>query len=54
MSWTVDLLDPAAVEEMNAQPADIRAKFLRLVDMVEAHGPQALREPHAKHLQGKL
>ena len=30
------------------------AHFLRLGDMVAASGMQALREPYAKHLSGKL
>jgi phage-related protein len=39
-------LDPLAV--------DIRQRFLRIVELIELHGLAAMREPHIKHLEGKL
>jgi phage-related protein len=35
-------------------PADIQARFLRLADRIQLAGLETLREPHVKHLQGKL
>ena len=32
----------------------LRARLVRLLETVENVGPEALREPHVKHLDGKL
>jgi phage-related protein len=53
MRWCVELTE-AAQAEINALPADIRARFLRIAELLEALGPQNVREPHVKHLEGKL
>jgi phage-related protein len=54
MSWTVSFVNAAAEAELKALPADMIARFLRLGDLVRSSGIAALREPHAKHLYGKL
>jgi len=51
--WIVEVL-PAAVGELEALPADLLARFLRLTELIEASGLPALREPDVKHLTGKL
>ena len=53
MRWVVIIL-PAAEPELEALPTDMQAKFQRLVTLIENHGLQQLREPYAKHLEGKL
>ncbi|MCW5725175.1 MAG: type II toxin-antitoxin system RelE/ParE family toxin [Maricaulaceae bacterium] len=53
MRWTVELLD-AAEDELAALPPALQARLVRLMEMVETLGLQALREPHVKHLEGKL
>jgi hypothetical protein len=35
-------------------PADIQARFLRIAERVVLAGLETLREPHVKHLEGKL
>ena len=35
-------------------PNDIGAAFLRIVEMIETHGLERIREPYVKHLQGPL
>jgi len=35
-------------------PADMQAAFLRLAERIEAVGLERIREPHVKHLRGKL
>ena len=35
-------------------PDDLRAKLERFADLIVEHGVLAMREPHAKHLEGKL
>ena len=43
-----------AVEEAAALPADLRAKLERFAELIGRHGVAAMREPYAKHLEGKL
>jgi len=40
--------------EIRALPADLRARFVRLGDRIRQTGLINLREPHVKHLDGKL
>jgi phage-related protein len=40
--------------ELDALAVDIRQRFLRIVELIELHGLAAMREPHIKHLEGKL
>lgn len=54
MAWTVGFVSAVAQAELNALPLDMRTRFTRLGDMLQAHGLAALREPYAKHLTGKL
>jgi len=54
MRWTVEFLDAAVLAELEAQPGDVQARFLRIVDLIESHGLERVREPYVKHLQGRL
>ena len=54
MTWTVEFLDTAALAELEAMPVDIRARFARIVELIEGHGLERVGEPHLKHLEGKL
>jgi phage-related protein len=47
MQWTVDA-------EVEALPPKLRARLLRLFEMIEGVGLDQIREPHVKHLDGKL
>ena len=40
--------------ELDALPPDIRAKFLRIAEMLEAFGQFQIREPYVKPLGEKL
>jgi phage-related protein len=40
--------------ELEALPADIRARFSRVVVLIESEGLEKLREPLVKHLEGRL
>jgi phage-related protein len=35
-------------------PADMRAKFERIVALIRDHGLEMVREPYVKHLESKL
>jgi phage-related protein len=39
---------------MEAQPVDIRARFLRITQLIESEGVHRLREPHVRHLEGQI
>ena len=42
------------VASAGALAADVRQRFLRIAELIEQHGVAAMREPHVKHLEGKL
>jgi phage-related protein len=54
LTWTVEFLDAAVVAELEARPKDIQACFLRIVELIEGHGLERVRQPYVKHLQGPL
>lgn len=54
MKWSVDTLNETVDAELKALPADIFARFLRTVSLIESQGLEYIHEPHVKHLEGKL
>ena len=48
------MLDHRVVKELDALAQDVRQRFLRISELIEEHGLAAMREPHVKHLEGKL
>jgi phage-related protein len=54
VAWHVEILDKRVERELDALAADIRQRFLRIVELIELHGVAAMHEPHVKHLEGKL
>ena len=40
--------------ELLALPLDMRAKFLRIVQLIESKGPDRVDGPYVKHIEGKL
>jgi DNA-binding XRE family transcriptional regulator len=53
MRWTVETLEPVDAE-IDALPPGLQARVLRLLESIENLGLDQLREPHVKHLEGKL
>ena len=53
MAWVVLLL-PAAEAELEALPDDMRARFQRIVQLIQSRGLEQVREPYIKHLEGRL
>jgi phage-related protein len=53
MRWTVETLAPVD-DEIEALPPGLQARVVRLLEMIENVGLEQLREPHVKHLDGKL
>ena len=40
--------------ELRALPADIQARFRRIVDLIQNQGLERVKEPHVKHLEDRL
>lgn len=51
--WLVTLL-PIAESELMDLPADMRARFLHIAELLEDLGPQNVGMPHIRHLEDKL
>ncbi len=54
MQWRVEVLNETVRAEIEALPADIRARLARIVDLIETLGLHKVREPHVKPLGNKL
>jgi phage-related protein len=54
MRWSVGFLDEEARAALAALPLDMRASFQRIVELIQAHGLDRVREPYLKHLDGPL
>ena len=53
MKWRVEVVEDAAAA-LAELPVDIRAKFVRIVQMIEGYGLERVHEPYVKHLEGPL
>ena len=51
MVWTVETLNDTVNEELEALPDDMRARFVRIAELIEALGLPNVGEPHVKHIQ---
>lgn len=54
MKWTVETLNTAVDAELAALPADMRARLVRISTLIETVGLEHVKEPHIKHLEGRL
>jgi hypothetical protein len=54
MAWVVGFLDDTVRKELEGQPKDIIASFLRIARPIEGEGLEGNREPYVKHLGGPL
>ena len=54
MAWRVETLGPKVDAELDALPADMRAKFIHIAELLETFGPFQVREPYMKPLGNKL
>ena len=52
MSWTVETLNTVVDKELEALPADMRARFVHICGLIEEFGHERVGEPHVKHLAG--
>ena len=54
MPWIVELLDDRIRDEIEALPLDMKARFRRIVELIQGYGLERVHEPHLKHLEGPL
>jgi phage-related protein len=54
MAWIVETLNAVVDAEVNALPADMRARLARISFMIEEFGLERMREPHVKFLRFPL
>ena len=54
MSGWNAFLHSLAADELNALPNDMRARFWRIVELVEKFGPMEVGLPHIRPLESKL
>lgn len=53
-AWTVETLNDTVDGELGALPADMRARFMRIAELIEVAGLARVHEPHVKHLRGPV
>jgi phage-related protein len=54
VTWIVELLDDRVREELDVLPADMKARFRRIVELIQCYGFDQVREPHVRRLEGPL
>ena len=54
MGWSVETLNTTVDNELDALPADMRARFVRISELIAAVGLDRVGAPHVRHLTGPL
>ena len=54
MTWTVFFLNEQVQAELDSMAVDIKARFERVVLLIESYGLDKLKEPYVKHLEAGL
>src|SRR5918996_104766 len=54
MAWTVETLNETVDAELAELPADMRARLVRISELIESVGLPSLKEPHVRHVRGQL
>lgn len=54
MAWTVETLNETVDAEWSELPPDMRARLVRMSDLIEAVGLPNVKEPHVRHVRGQL
>jgi phage-related protein len=53
-AWSIETLDETIDAEFSALSPDLRARFVRIAELIEAVGLPNVREPHVKHVRGPI
>ena len=54
MNWSVETLNSTVDEELAALPADMRARFVRICNLIQEHGLPNVGQPYIKHIDKAL
>ena len=54
MAWTVETLNETVDAELAELPADMRARLIRISELIESVGLPNMKEPHVRHVRGPL
>ncbi len=54
MKWIVETLNEVVDAELEALPADMRARLTHIANPIEGMGLERVGEPHVKHLESSL
>ncbi len=54
MPWSVETLNEAVDAELSELPADMRARLVRISELIESVGLPNVKEPHVRHIREQL
>lgn len=54
MAWTVETLNETVDAELAELPADMRARLVRISELIASVGLSNVRDPHVRHVHGQL
>jgi phage-related protein len=54
MAWTVETLNETVDAELAALPADMRARLVRISELIGSVGLPNVKEPHVRRVRGPL
>jgi len=54
MAWTVETLNETIDAELDELPADMRARLVRISELIESVGLPNVKQPHVRHIRGPL
>jgi phage-related protein len=54
MAWTVETLNETVDAELAELPADMRARLVRISELIESVGLPNVKEPHVRHIRGHV
>ena len=54
MAWTIETLNETVDTELAELPADMRARLVRVSELIESVGLPNVKEPHVRHVRGQL
>lgn len=52
--WTVTFVSDVAETEVEELSDEMRASFIRIVELIQSSGLERMREPYVKHIEGKI
>ena len=54
MPWSVETLNETVDAELAELPADMRARLVRIAELIESLGLPNVKEPHVRHVRSHL